>query len=428
MAYQPVRVIEVRAWGKRVGACTADPRSGYYAFEFDPVWLRTGEDLAPLQMPTSAGAGPYIFPALPEITYRRLPAMLADAMPDDFGNALINAYMATQGITPSRITPLDRLGYMASRGFGALEFRPQRGPRPAKASVIEMKNLVEAARHALDGTLDNDKHAHAALAQLLQVGTSAGGARAKAAIAWNPTTREVRAGQFDVETGFEHWLLKLDGVGKDFELGVGADYGRIEYGYHLMARAAGIEMTDCRLLEENGRAHFMTRRFDRIGNERVHMQSLCAIAHLDFRLKGGNAYEQLFLAIDDLRLGEEARVQAFLRMSLNVMAANCDDHSKNFAFILRRGGSWGFSPAYDITHAFNPKGEWTYQHLMSVNGKFGRIARNDLAAVGERFDVPGVKRLLDQVAAAVSRWPEFGAEAGLSAGSMERVRKDFPKI
>ncbi len=428
MAYQAVRVIEVRAWDQRVGACTADPRSGYYAFEFDPAWIRTGEDLAPLHMPMGAGPGPYIFPALPQITYRRLPAMLADAIPDDFGNALINAYMATEGITASQVTALDRLGYMASRGFGALEFRPVRGPRQAKASAIEMKVLVETARHALDGTLDDDKHAHAALAQLLQVGTSAGGARAKAAIAWNPATREIRAGQFDVDTGFEHWLLKLDGVGKDFELGVGADYGRIEFGYHLMARAAGIEMTDCRLFEENGRAHFMTRRFDRIGNERVHLQSLCAIAHLDFRLKGANAYEQLFLAIDDLRLGEEARVQAFLRMCLNVMAANCDDHSKNFAFLLRRGGSWEFSPAYDITHAFNPGGEWTYQHLMSVNGKFDGIARNDLAAVGERFDVPRVKRLLDRVATAVSHWPGFAAEAGLSAASTERVRKDFREI
>lgn len=428
MAYQPVRAIEVRAWGEQVGACALDPRSGFYAFEWSPGWIAKGGELAPLQMPLARGQGPYVFPTLPETTYRRLPALLADAMPDDFGNAIINAYLASQGVNPDRINMLDRLAYMSTRGFGALEFRPARGPRKSKPTAIDMKLLVESTRRALRGDLAKDDHSEAALTQLLKVGTSAGGARAKAAIAWNPATQEVRAGQFDVEPGFQHWLLKLDGVGADSELGSGADYGRIEYAYSLMAKAAGIEMTECRLLEEGGRAHFMTRRFDRDGNEKLHMQSLCALAHVDFRLKAVNAYEQLFTTIDAMGLDEGARIQAWVRMVFNVLTANCDDHSKNFSFILPRGGSWALSPAYDVTHAFNPAGEWTYQHLMSVNGKFGGITREDIMAVGERYDVSALKKRLREVQDAVARWPEFARGAGLAPARIERVQRDFPKL
>lgn len=425
MAYKPVTVVEVRAWGKTVGACTLDPRSGFYAFEYDGTWATHGRDLAPLVMPIADGPGPYVFPALPETTFKRLPAMLADAIPDDFGNALIDAYMAREGVAADQITPLDRLGYMSSRGFGALEFRPARGPRKAASTALDMAGLVEAARGAVRGELDTDNHAKAALTQLLQVGTSAGGARAKAAIAWNPQTLEVRAGQFEVSDGFEHWLLKLDGVGKDLELGTGGDYGRIEYAYHLMALAAGVEMMPCRLLEEHGRAHFMTRRFDRVGNAKLHLQSLCGLAHVDFRLKGVNAYEQLFTTIDRLGLGEDARLQAWFRMCTNVLSANCDDHSKNFAFLLSEQGPWRMSPAFDITHAFNPTGEWTYQHLMSVNGRFSDIARADLYAVGERFEIPALSTNLDRVAAAVADWPKYGKEAGLAAPAIKRIEKDF---
>lgn len=429
MPYRPVNVIEVRIWGERVGACALDPRSGYYAFEYTSDWLAKRIELAPLQMPVDAGSGPHVFAALPETTYRRLPAMLADAMPDDFGNSLIDAYMARQGVAKGAITALDRLAYMSRRGFGALEFRPARGPATtAKPSAIMMARLVESARRAIRGELLDDDLAKAALMQLLQVGTSAGGARAKAAVAWNPLTQEIRAGQFEVLPGFEHWLLKLDGVGKDLELGTGAPYGRIEYAYHLMARHAGIDMEDCRLLEENGRAHFMTRRFDRRLGEKLHLQSLCAISHVDFRAKGVNAYEQLFLAIDELRLGEEARIQAWLRMCLNVLAANCDDHAKNFSFLLPPAGTWRLSPAYDVTHAFNPNGEWTYQHLMSVNGKFAGITWQDLHAVADRFDVPGARRLAKKVSDAVAQWPHFAKSAGLDKDQAKQVQADFPAL
>ncbi len=261
--YKAVPVIEVRIWGRRVGAVALDPRLGYYAFQYDPKFISTGIELSPLNMPLAHASQPFVFTDLPELTFKRLPAMLSDALPDDFGNSLIDAWMAAHGVQKQNITPLDRLAYMSNRGMGALEFKPPRGSKAAGTSAIKLSKLVDAARAAVEGKIQSDHLAKAALNQIIQVGTSAGGARAKAAIAWNSKTDEIRAGQFDVEKGYEHWLLKFDGMGADRELGGTQNYGRIEYAYYLMAKDAGIEMSECRLLEENGRAHFMTRRFDR---------------------------------------------------------------------------------------------------------------------------------------------------------------------
>jgi serine/threonine-protein kinase HipA len=374
-----------------------------------------------MAMPLNHARQPFIFPDLPELTYRRLPAMLADALPDDFGSGLVNAWMANQGVAIGDITSLDRLAYMGKRGMGALEFHPVRGPSGRRASAIMLSELVETARHAVHGELDNDPHAVAALKQLISVGTSAGGARAKAAIAWNSSTAEIRAGQFDVEPGFEHWLLKFDGIGKDNELGESQGYGRIEYAYHLMARAAGIVMEPCRLLEEGGRAHFMTKRFDRSGNLKLHTQSLCGMAQLDFRAVGTHDYSQWLNAIGQLGMNSDASAQAFRRIAFNVMAKNCDDHTKNFSFILRDQKSWELAPAYDLTFAYNPKGEWTYQHLMSVNGKFDRIQRDDLLILADRFQVGAASRLLADVKHAVAQWPDFARQAALSPGQIERI-------
>jgi serine/threonine-protein kinase HipA len=420
-------VIEVRAWGETVGAVAADPRLGCYAFEFDPAWRRSGIELAPLTMPLAARETVFAFPALAE-SFHRLPGLLADALPDDFGNALIDAWMAQHGVSREAITPLDRLAYMGKRGLGALEFRPARGSQRESAQPVEMKLLVEAARRAVRGGFEDDAHAQAALANIIRVGVSAGGARAKAVIAWTPATQEIRSGQFDVAEGFEHWLLKFDGVGRDLELGTGADYGRIEYAYHLMARRAGIDMSPCRLLREHGRAHFMTRRFDRDGNVKHHLQSLCALSHLDYRQRRTHAYEQLFLAIARLRLGDGALQQAFRRMAFNVMARNCDDHTKNFGFRLRRGAGWELAPAYDVTHAHNPHGEWTAQHLMSVNGKFDGIGRADLLTVADRFVVPDPQGALAEVAAAVRAWREFAEAAGVPPAAQARVEADFQLV
>jgi serine/threonine-protein kinase HipA len=424
-----VRAIEVRAWDQRIGAAALDPGLGYYVFAFDPKWQRTGIELAPLTMPVDNPQRKFVFPNLPEPTFQRLPGMLADALPDDFGNALIDAWMADHGMTRSEVTPIDRLAYMAKRGTGALEFRPARGPNRESSAPLEMKTLVEDARKLIQGDLSHDAHARAVLANLIHVGTSAGGARAKAVIAWNPKTNILRSGQFDTPEGFEHWLLKFDGVGKYAELGTGADYGRIEYAYHLMAKQAGIEMYPCRLLEENGRAHFMTRRFDRevIDGRTVkhHMQTLCAMEHMDFKQRGTHAYAQLFMATLRLKLGDEALEQVFRRMVFNVMARNCDDHTKNFAFRLKQGGTWELAPAYDVTHAYNPKGEWTYQHLMSVNGKFNDITRKDLLEEADRFSVPGRSSALADVRSALESWPEAAKEARLRDSAVDRVAKDF---
>ncbi|HET8696735.1 MAG TPA: type II toxin-antitoxin system HipA family toxin [Gammaproteobacteria bacterium] len=416
-------VVEVRAWGKRVGALAPDPRLEAYVFEYDPAWARTGIELAPLTMPVTRAERRFVFPELAP-SFLRLPGLVADALPDDFGNALINAWMAHRGIAAAEVTALDRLSYMGKRAMGALEFRPAGGSHTESRKPLDMQSLVEAARIALHGDFSGDSHAQAALANIIRVGTSAGGARAKAVIAWNPATEEIRSGQFDVAPGFEHWLVKFDGVGADLELGTSKDYGRIEYAYYKMATSAGIEMMSSRLLHENGRSHFMTKRFDRSGNAKHHVQSLCALAHLDYKQRATNSYEQLFLAIQRLGLDDHAHRQAYLRMVFNVMARNCDDHTKNFAFVLRQHEPWALAPAFDVTHAHNPKGQWTAQHLMSVNGRFDDIRRADLEVV-DRFGVVDARGAVAAVRTALERWPEFAAEAGVSPAEQQRVAADF---
>lgn len=428
--YKKVEVVKVSIWGKPVGALALDPRYGYYSFAYDKRWVAAGIQLAPLQMPLAKAAKPFFFPDLAVATYKRLPAMFADALPDDFGNALIDRYMADIGVPADAITALDRLAYMGKRSMGALQFEPTRGPKSRSASAIHMRDLVDVARQAVSGKLDDDEHASAALRSIIDVGTSAGGARAKAVIAWNPQTEEMRSGQFDAPEGFEHWLLKFDGIGEDQALGASQDFGRIEYAYHLMAKAAGMDMTDCRLLQENGRAHFMTRRFDRHGaGGRHHMQTLCAMGHVDFKLKGTNSYAQLFTTINALGLTSSARAEAFRRMAFNVAAKNCDDHTKNFSFILREGaGEWDLAPAYDVTFAHNPNSEWTAQHLMSVNGKFSGIGRDDLLAVADRFVVGSAQDILEQVDQAVSRWREFAELAGVSESVVDHIASHHAKV
>ncbi|MBK7900192.1 MAG: type II toxin-antitoxin system HipA family toxin [Azonexus sp.] len=425
-------VIEVRLWGQRVGAVAPDPRLGCYVFAYEPAWTKSGIEVAPLTMPLDDTRQSFAFPELAEPSYKRLPGLLADALPDDFGNALIDAWMSARGVDKSAITPLDRLAYMGKRGMGALEFKPSRGAHRESAEPLEMKHLVEAARRIVQGELSGDVQAQAALANIIRVGTSAGGARAKAVVAWNPQSEEIRSGQFDAAPGFEHWLLKFDGVGQDAELGAGADYGRIEYAYHLMAQAAGIHMSPCRLLLEGGRAHFMTRRFDRDGADgqtlKHHVQTLCALRHLDYRQRATHAYAQLFMTVARLGLGDEAVGQVFRRMAFNVMARNCDDHSKNFAFLLRQGGDWELAPAYDVTHAYNPRGEWTYQHLMSVNGRFAGITRADLLAEADRFGVRRPRDALTDIRAALDQWSGFARQAGLGERASAAIQADFEPL
>ena len=426
MTYYPVDAVEVRAWDERVGAVALDPGTGYYAFEYFPEWAARGVELAPAVMPTAGG--PYLFPQLPVDTFQRLPALLADALPDDFGNALIDAWLATHGVARDAVTPLDRLAYMASRGMGALEFAPSRGPRHRTSSAVELSSLVEGARSLIEGEFGDDRETTAAVQALIQVGTSAGGARAKAVIAWNRVTGEIRSGQLPAQPGFEYWLIKLDGLGSDWELGQSAAHGRIEYAYFLMARAAGIHMMDSELLEENGRAHFLTRRFDRADDgSKVHSVTLCGLAQLDFRQRGTHDYSQLFQTAEALGCGADARGEIFRRMLLNVLAANNDDHTKNHSFVLTGPDArWELAPAYDITYAFNPIGEWTYQHLMSVNGRFASIELDDFLAIADRHQVSGARAAIAAVRSAVAAWPDFAAQAGLTAEQAQSIGVTFP--
>lgn len=420
-SYKRVDVVNVYLWGKHVGAVARDPTWGFYVFEYSPAFVSLGVEPAPLQMPARQG-GTFMFTDLPEITFKRLPAMLADTLPDDFGNALIDRYMADKGLDKSQITALDRLAYMGNRAMGALEYKPTRSPPRHKPSAIVLSELVVEARRAVEGTLEDDTHANAAMRSILEVGTSAGGARAKAVIAWNAATQEIRAGQLDAPDGFEHWLLKFDGMGSDNELGSGTDYGRIEYAYYLMAKDAGIEMSACRILEENGRAHFMTKRFDRAGNNtRHHMQTLCAMNHLDYKKKGTNSYEQMFVTIDKLSLPYEQKEEAYRRMVFNVVGKNCDDHTKNISFRLRQGQPWELSPAYDISFAHNPKGEWTHQHLMSINGRFKDFSRADLLELANRFGIGSAAAVIDQVVSTIALWSTFAAQAGVPKGVAENI-------
>ena len=412
-SYKQVSVVNVYLWNKHIGAVALDPKWGYYVFEYVPEFASLGVEPAPLQMPVRQG-GTFMFTDLPEITFKRLPAMLADTLPDDFGNALIDRYMADKGLEKSKVTALDRLAYMGNRAMGALNFKPTRAPQRHKPSAIVLGDLVAQARLAVEGKLDDETHAHAALRSILDVGTSAGGARAKAVIAWNPTTQEIRSGQVDVPEGFEHWLLKFDGMGNDNELGSATDYGRIEYAYSLMAKHAGIDMFPCRLLEENGRAHFMTKRFDRgVSNTRRHIQTLCSMNHLEYKRKGTNSYEQLFVTMEKLSLPYAQKEEAFRRMVFNVVGKNCDDHTKNISFRLRQGYSWELAPAYDISFAHNPNGEWTHQHLMSINGRFKDFTRTDLLALANRFGIGSAIGVIDKVLASMALWPTFAAEAGV---------------
>jgi serine/threonine-protein kinase HipA len=366
-------------------------------------------------MPLRKASEPFVFPSLPEESFHRLPALLADALPDSFGNILIDAWLTEQGIERNRISVLDRLAYMGKRGMGALEFKPVVGPKENVPTAIELSALVECARKTFSGDYRTDARTEAALHQLMQVGTSAGGARAKAVIGWDRNNRKLCSGQFDLPDGFEHWIIKFDGVGDTAN--VAQDSGRVELAYHKMARAAGIRMMECDLFCHDGRAHFMTRRFDREGNNKHHLQTLCAMAHLSFHQRATYSYHQLFQTVNELGMDYSAREEVFRRMAFNVLARNCDDHSKNFSFLLKQGGRWELAPAYDLTYAYTLQGEWNEwanRRVMAVNGKFSNITNHDLLAVAEQFGVGTAGVELERVITAVRQWPEFAAAAGVT--------------
>lgn len=421
---------EVRLWGATIGAVTLAGEDRVASFRYTPEFAASGIEVAPLRMPLSASRT-YRFRALAEESFNGLPGLLADSLPDRFGNALIDAWLGTQGREPGDLDPVERLCYVGQRGMGALEFKPSIGPEPTPSHIVDIEALTDLAAEVVAAREDllvslRDSEKEAAMQEILRVGTSAGGARAKALIAFDPATREVRSGQLDAEVGFEQWILKFDGVDDETrELGRSAGYGVVEWVYSRMAREAGIAMSECDLLEEGGRRHFMTRRFDRgSGGEKLHMQSLAALAHLDYELAGAHSYEQAFHVIRQLRLPFEAREQQFRRMVFNVVARNQDDHVKNIAFLMDRRGNWSLSPAFDVVYAYNPEGRQTRHHQMSLNGKVDGFTVEDLREVGR---IAGLKqgqaeRILAEVTEAVSAWPELAAEEGLDDDRIERIR------
>jgi len=425
-------IAEARLWGRMIGAVSLEDGREVATFQYDPDFARSGIEISPLTMPLSEEV--YEFPALPRNTFHGLPGLLADSLPDRFGNALIDAWLATQGRTPESFSAVERLCYTGMRGMGALEFRPSLGPRPVKAHKVEIDALVNLASEVLTHRGDLQGHFHAkgrekALREILRVGTSAGGARAKAVIAWNRETNEVRSGQIEAGEGFDYWLLKFDGVSgnKDKEMEDPKGYGAIEYAYHLMAKAAGVTMSECRLLEEKGRRHFMTRRFDRLeGGEKLHMQSLCALAHFDFNQAGACSYEQAMLAIRQLELPMSAVEEQFRRMIFNIVARNQDDHVKNIAFLMDKQGSWSPAPAFDVTYSFNPSGLWTGAHQMTVNGKRDGFTMEDFEACARAALMKRgrAKTILEEVSSVVERWPEFAREAKVSDDWLRQIQKN----
>lgn len=420
MTYRPVSAIEVRCWEMRVGVVALDPVRGYYAFEYYPDFRKRGIELSPLLLPSKT-VGAILSTDLPEATYHRLPAFIADSLPDKFGNALIDAWMARKGLTKSEFTVLDRLAYVGSRAMGALEFVPALPNVASKrTSALEMKEIVETARKAL--TLDARelaKDSSAALAQLMQIGTSAGGAKAKAIVGYQPQTGAIVSGQFPLPAGYEPWLLKVDTSEE-------RSFGLIEYAYSLAAKACGINMVDCTLMEVEGKSHFMTKRFDRLNSgEKLHMQSLCAMAGMDYNLLGTHDYTQLFHVAKQLEMDEKTLDQIFLRMAFNVCFANNDDHPKNHSFLLRKGRGWELAPAYDLIHACNLHNKWLAQHSMGVQGKFTEITREDVLKTGKQMAVRNPEKLLACVLDAADSWSEFAQVANLSAAETDLIGTDI---
>jgi serine/threonine-protein kinase HipA len=424
---------EVKLWGRTIGAVSLEAGGSSAAFQYDPAFAQSGIELSPITMPLSDRV--YVFQELPRRTFHGLPGLLADSLPDRFGNALIDVWLATQGRTSESFNAVERLCYTGSRGMGALEFAPAIGPKPQRAKKIEIDALVKLAsevlsrRKNLKTTFASEKR-QMALSDILRVGTSAGGARAKAIIAWNRETNEVRSGQIEAAQGFDYWLLKFDGVtgNKDKEVEDPKGYGAIEYAYSLMAKAAGINMSECRLLEEGGRRHFMTRRFDRLnGGEKLHMQSLCALAHFDFNHAGAYSYEQALLTIRQLNLPMATVEEQFRRMAFNLIARNQDDHVKNIAFLMNKTGQWSLTPAFDVTYSYNPSGDWTATHQMTTNGKrdgftladFRACAKNALMKRGR------AEAIVEEVCAAVSKWPDYAERAQVASHWRKQIQKNL---
>ena len=417
-----VTLAYVNIWGRRAGVVMWNENTQSAVFEYDPAFERLGLNLSPILMPLNPHS-PHQFTSISKDTYMGLPGLLADALPDAYGKALLDRWLATIGRTFAN--PVERLCYQGKRSMGALEFEPAQDTFLEKDTKIEIDSLVEIVREALnqkaklETNLSQDRKE--ALMNIIKVGTSAGGQRAKAVIAFNEKTQDVRSGQIDAPEGFEHWLLKLDGVTNQ-ELGDPKFYGLIEYAYYKMAIDAGIDMMPCRILQENGRSHFMTKRFDRIGSkEKVHMQTLCGIAHYDYKMLRAYSYEQAFQVMRQMRLPYIQAEEMFRRMVFNVVARNQDDHTKNISFLMDKTGKWRLSPAYDVSWSYNPKGIWTSQHQMSINNKWTDFTMDDLLKVASAMNIKKPRVIIEKVIDVIAHWPNYGTSLDIPPKTIEAI-------
>lgn len=428
----------VKIWGETVGAVAWNEATGIASFEYEPKFTQLGRDLAPIKMPITQGGRIFSFPELRAPrnsefdTFRGLPGLLADVLPDKYGNQLINVWLAQNGRPINSMNPVEQLCFIGARGMGALEFEPAQLKSSKQAFTVEIKSLVDIAQRMLlkreqfGENLQEDEQK--AMMEILKIGTSAGGARPKAVIAYNEETKEVKSGQAKAPKGFEHWLIKLDGV-SDAQFGVSKGYGRVEMAYYLMAKDCGIDMMECQLLEESGRAHFMTKRFDREGNEtKHHIQTLCAMQHFDFNEVTSYSYEQLFQTMRILRLPYPQAEQMYRRMVFNVLAKNCDDHTKNFAFRLKKDQRWEITPAYDVCHAYKPEHRWVSEHALSINGKRTGITKDDLVMVAKSMNIKRADAIIEAISKKVATWDVYAEITKVSPELKNAIKETLIKM
>ena len=422
-------VAAVKIWNRKVGAVLWDESKNVGVFEFDKNFIDSGLDLSPITLSLSEankGRRVFSFPFLNFETFKGLPGLLADSLPDKFGNQVIDAWLAQQGKTAQSFNPVDRLCYIGKRGMGALEFEPESGSSIIPPNKLEINALVEFAKEVLAerASFQTNLKDEKGFSDILQVGSSAGGARAKAIIAYNQKTSEVRSGQIDGLEGFDYWLIKFDGV-TNHQLGDPKGYGNIEYAYYLMATAAGINMMESELKIENQRAHFMTKRFDRVNNQKMHMQTLCGLAHFDYNMPGSYSYEQALMVMRQMQLPYPDMEELFRRMVFNVMARNQDDHTKNISFLMNSEGKWSLSPAYDVTFAFNPSNFWLKAHQMTVNGKKENIELNDVVTLAKNVNIKKPQQIIDECREAILKWDEFAEKALIPSAQQKEIKSLF---
>ena len=417
-----VDVAKVRLFGMDMGVFRWDESYNVARFEYDKDFVAKGIEPSPIMMPVQQGRV-YSFGNLNRDTFNGLPGMLADSLPDTYGRALFDQWLALTGRTSGN--PVETLCFLGQRCMGALEFEPATGPASDGNMKFEIDSLVDVAREALSKkegfgvNLDTDRKA--AIAEILRLGTSAGGQRAKAIIAYNKDTGEVRSGQITAPEGFDYYLIKLDGVSAEAGFKETENYGRLEYSFSELVKRCGIDMTECSLIEENGRAHFLTKRFDRENGKKVHMQTLCGIAHYDFKLQRGYSYEQAFNVMRRLRLPYSQAQEMFRRMVFNVVLRNQDDHTKNISFLMDSDGKWRLSPAYDMGFAYNPTGAWTKTHQMSINGKFDNLTRKDLMECAAVNNIKNASEIIDHTCDVASGWPILAKECGVPQSMIDSI-------